>query len=44
MHENIDLLNEKLNGYMFTQNAELIYSDGSSDNYYLGFAMNKLIS
>ena len=29
---------------MFTQNAQLIYSDGSSDNYYLGFALNKLIS
>lgn len=29
---------------MFSQNAQLVYSDGSTDDYYLGFAMNKLIS
>jgi hypothetical protein len=29
---------------MFYSNANLLYSDGTSDQYYLGFALSKLIS
>lgn len=43
-HNNIDELNERLNNFLFSVNSKLVYSDGSVDDYYLGFAMNKLIS
>lgn len=43
-HQNIDELDYKLNQYTFQTNTELSYSDGSKDNYFLGFALNKFIS
>lgn len=40
----INELDNYLDSYSFNFNAEIVYKDLSSDTYYLGFGLNKLVS
>ena len=40
----INELDSYLDNYEFNYNAKIVYRDLSSDNYYLGFGLNKLVS
>ena len=33
-----------MDNFIFSSDTNLVYSDGSSEQYYLGFALSKLIS
>ena len=44
LQQKVGILNDFLNKYTLQGNANIVYNDGSSNYYLLGFALNKLIS